>query len=137
MVKNVIVLGITSNALNRHASVIRSSRDQLPMAENNEEKKSPLKLEIDRPQDFKFHIAYDVYSRAWDQNVSDAARLKLNELTSALANDENGYSDFYAQIQDFRRDTSSFRSGRTRFESKRKRDWQRTESRDGRDRRHK
>lgn len=106
------------------------------MAENNEEKKSPSTLEIDRPQDFKFHIAYGVYSRAWDQNVSDAARLRLNELISALANDENGYSDFYAQIQDFRRDTSSFRSGRTRFESKRKRDWQRTESRDERDRRY-
>jgi len=106
------------------------------MAENNEEKKSHSKLEIDRPQDFKFHIAYDVYSRAWDQNVSDAARLKLNELISALANDENGYSNFYAQIQEFRRHTSSFRSGRTRIESKRKRDWQRTESRDGRNRRH-
>jgi hypothetical protein len=107
------------------------------MTENNEEKKSHSKLEIDRPQDFKFHIAYDVYSRAWDENVSDAARLKLNELISALANDENGYSDFYAQIQEFRRDTGSFRSGRTRFESKRKRDWQRTESKDGRNRRHK
>jgi len=107
------------------------------MTENNEEKKSHSKLEIDRPQDFKFHIAYDVYSRAWDENVSDAARLKLNELISTLVNDENGYSDFYAQIQEFRRDTGSFRSGRTRFESKRKRDWQRTESKDGRNRRHK
>ena len=104
---------------------------------NSEEKKSPSKLEIDRPQDFKFHIAYDVYSRAWDQNVSDTARSKLNELISALAKDENGYPDYYGQIQEFRRDTSSFRSGRTRIESKRKRDWQRTETRDGRNRRHK
>jgi len=107
------------------------------MAENSEEKKSPAKLEIDRPQDFKFHIAYDVYSRAWEQNVLDAARLKLNELISTLSKDENGYSDFYAQIQEFRRDTSSFRSGRTRIESKRKRDWQRTETKAGRNRRHK
>ena len=106
------------------------------MMENNEEKKNCLKLELDRPHDFKFHIAYGVYSQAWDQNVSDAARLKLNELISALANDENGYSNFYAQIQEFRRDAGSFRFGRTRIEFKRKRDWQRTDSKDGRNRRY-
>src|SRR5208337_5227756 len=106
------------------------------MAENNEEKKSRAKLEVDRPQDFKFHIAYDVYSRAWDENVSDAARIKLNELISSLANDENGYSDFYAQMQEYRRDTGGFRSGKSRIETSRKRDYQRTTTRNDRNRRH-
>jgi len=107
------------------------------MAESSPESKSPSKLEIDRPQDFKFHIAYGVYSRAWDENPHDNVRAKLNELISALAKDENGYSDFYAQMQGYRKDLSSFRSGRTRIETKRKRDWQRTETRAGRNRRHK
>lgn len=109
------------------------------MAENNQEGqevKSTSKLEIDRPNDFKFHLAYDVYSRAWDNNQSDPARLKLNELISALASNEDGYSDFYAQIQEYRKDYTSFRSGRTRIETQRKRDWQRADSKDGRDRRH-
>ena len=106
------------------------------MAEISSETKSPAKLEIDRPQDFKFHIAYGVYSRAWDENHSDSVRIKLNDLISSLANDEDGYSGFYAQIQEYRKDLSSFRSGRTRIETQRKRDWQRTETRDGRNRRH-
>ena len=107
------------------------------MAEIPTESQKPTKLEIDRPNDFKFHLAYDSYSKAWDQNTSDAVRTKLNELIATLANDENGYQDFYNQIHGYLGDTNSFRSGRTRIETKRKRDWQRTETRDGRNRRHK
>lgn len=107
------------------------------MVEDSSENKRSSKLEIDRPSDFKFHLAYEAYSRAWDEYVSDSVRAKLNELISVLANDENGYSDFYAQIQQYRKDVSSFRSGRTRIETQRKKDWQRTETRDGRNRRHK
>jgi hypothetical protein len=107
------------------------------MAESSPEKKSPSKLEIDRPNDFKFHLAYGVYSRTWDENASDATRLKLNELISSLAGNEDGYQDFYGQIQEYRRDQPSFRSGRTRIETQRKRDWQRADTRDGRNRRHK
>jgi hypothetical protein len=106
------------------------------MSENSAEKAEPSKLLIDRPQDFKFHLAYEVYSRAWDENTSDGARTKLNELISSLSSNEDGYNDFYAQVQEFRRDVDIFRSGRTRIETKRKRDWQRTETRDGRNRRH-
>jgi hypothetical protein len=106
------------------------------MAEDTE-KKPASKLEIDRPQDFKFHVAYDVYSRAWDQNISEAARSKLNELISVLSNDENYYSSFYAQISEYRKDSGSFRLGRTRIETQRKRDWQRSDARDKRNRRYK
>jgi hypothetical protein len=101
------------------------------------ETKSPLKLEIDRPNDFKFHLAYGVYSKAWDENTSDAARLKLNELISALSNNQDGFTDFYAQVQQYRSGAGSYASGRMRIETSRKRSWQRQESREGRDRRHK
>jgi hypothetical protein len=106
------------------------------MAENVSESKSPAKLEIDRPNDFKFHIAYEAYSKAWEANTSDSARVKLNELISSLSRNEDGYSDFYAQMQEYRRDAGGFRSGRMRIETSRKRDWQRSETRNGRDRRH-
>jgi hypothetical protein len=106
------------------------------LVEGSSEIRKPSKLEIDRPSDFKFHLAYEAYSKAWDHSSSDSTRTRLNGLISTLANDENGYSDFYAQIQEYRRDVDVFRSGRTRIETQRKRDWQRTETRDGRNRRH-
>jgi len=103
----------------------------------NTENKTASKLEIDRPDDFKFHVAYDVYSRAWDENPSDAIRLRLNELISSLSNDENFYSDFYAQISEYRKDSGFFKSGRTRIGTQRKREWQRNDARDKRNRRYK
>jgi hypothetical protein len=108
------------------------------LSENGSENKAPVKLEIDRPQDFKFHVAYGVYSRAWDDNKSDVTRLKLNELISSLSKDdsEDSYYAFYSGMQEYRRDSMSFRSGRTRIQTQRKRDWQQRDSRDRRDRRH-
>ena len=108
------------------------------MVEDKLESPDQTKLDIDRPQDFKFHLAYGVYSRAWDENSSEAARIKLNELISALSKDdtEDGYFAFYRGIQEYRRDTISFRQGRTRIETQRKRDWQRRSAKDSRDRRH-
>ncbi len=102
-----------------------------------EEPKNSTKLQIDRPTDFKFHIAYEVYSKAWDHNSLDSVRIKLNELISSLANDENGYTDFYGQMQEYRRDSGGFRSGKFRIETSRKRDYQRTTTRNDRNRRHK
>jgi hypothetical protein len=106
------------------------------MEDSTDVAKTPAKLEIDRPLDFKFHLAYDVYSKAWDANSSDPIRMKLNELITSLAQDENGYQSFYAQIQEYRHDAGGFRSGRTRIETASKRAWQRTETREGRNRRH-
>lgn len=106
----------------------------LYMTENNETK-TASKLEIDKPQDFRFHVAYNVYSEAWDQNPADTIRLKLNELISSLSNDRN-YPDFYSKISEYRKDSGSFRSGRMRIETKRKRDWQRTDAQDKRNRRY-
>ncbi len=107
------------------------------MVEEPTENKSPDKLLLDKPDDFKFHIAYEVYSKAWDENNSEAARLRLNELITSLVKEKDDYSSFYAQIQEYRRDLNSFRAGRTRIRTERKRAWQNAETRDGRNRRHK
>jgi hypothetical protein len=104
--------------------------------EGNTEKKSPVKLEIDRPNDFKFHLAYEVYSKAWDNNASDEARSRLNELISALADNQDGFTDFYSQVQQYRNGAGGYASGRMRIETSRKRSWQREQNRAGRDRRH-
>lgn len=108
------------------------------MLETESEKKDSSKLDVDRPQDFKFHLAYGVYSRAWDENASEAVRLRLNELISALSKDdtEDGYFAFYRGIQEYRRDQTSFRPGRMRIETQRKRDYQRRSARDIRNSRH-
>jgi hypothetical protein len=108
------------------------------LSETGSENKPPQKLEVDKPQDFKFHVAYGVYARAWEDNKSDTARLRLNELISSLSKDdsEDSYYAFYSGIQEYRRDSMSFRSGRTRIQTSRKRDWQQRDSRDRRDQRH-
>lgn len=105
------------------------------MTENTETKITP-KLENSKPDDFKFRVAYDVYSRAWEDNPSDPIRSKLNELISLLSNDNSYYSDFYFQISQYRKDARSHAPGRVRIETQRKRDWQRTDARDARNRRH-
>ena len=104
--------------------------------EANSEKKPPAKLDIDRPNDFKFHLAYEVYSKAWEDHTSDDARSKLNELISALANNQDGFTDFYSQVQQYRSGAAGYGSGRMRIETSRKRSWQREQNREGRDRRH-
>jgi len=104
--------------------------------EGNIEKKTPVKLDIDRPNDFKFHLAFEVYSKAWDNNASDEARLKLNELISNLSGNNDGFQDFYAQVQQYRSGAGGYASGRMRIETSRKRSWQREQNRAGRDRRH-
>ena len=106
------------------------------MAENNSENKTLCKLDLDRPKDFRFHIAYNVYSQAWENNASESVRAKLNELLSSLASDEHGYSSYYAQIEKYRKDSTSFRSYNTRIETQRKRAWQESEIKNSRNRRH-
>ena len=106
------------------------------MAENASENKTLSKINLDRPHDFRFHTAYDVYSRAWEDNVSDSVRVKLNELLSSLANDENGYSSFYAQMEKYRKHLTTFRSGNRRIETQRKRAWQESDTKNSRNRRY-
>lgn len=108
------------------------------MPEDSQENKTTTKLEIDRPQDFKFHVAYGVYARAWEQNTSEATRIKLNELISSLSKDDgdSSYFTFYAEMEPYRKDSMQFRPGRTRIQTQRKRDWQRSDSRDRREGRH-
>jgi hypothetical protein len=119
-----------------NAARIQGTLADLP--EDSPQNKTTSKLDIDRPQDFKFHLAYGVYARAWETNTSEAARIKLNDLISSLSKDDadSSYFTFYTEIDQYRKDTMQFRPGRTRIQTQRKRDWQRTDSRDRRNGRH-
>ncbi|WP_455281094.1 hypothetical protein [[Eubacterium] cellulosolvens] len=117
-----------------------SENETLSNSENetlsNSEKKTLSKLDIDRPQDFKFHIAYEVYSQAWDDNDSESIRARLNDLISSLSND-GSYGGFYAQMKPYRRDLDSFSPGRKRIQGQKKRAWAKDDAKARRNRRYK
>ena len=86
------------------------------------------KLEVDKPDDFKYHAAYIVYSKTWDENPSEEVRRKLNELMASLTGDEDSYGRFYGAISQYRKDFNpDFRqSGRIKVQSKRQ--WKKDEA---------
>jgi len=99
------------------------------------------KLSIDNLSDFKFHAAYLTYSQAWDNASSPEAKIKLNEIITALSENKMDYQSFYEQIRQYRADFSSEQYGGVRrlpfIETQRKKDWRRMQEKKARDERHK
>ena len=89
---------------------------------------------IDREDDFRFHRAYLAYADSWEENNSDEARIKLNDLIDSLSNNKIGYHTFYAQLDHFRRRVE-YRS-RALIQGERKREWQQKEAKRSRSGRH-
>ena len=100
------------------------------MEQEKQTSQEPVKkLEIDKPEDFKFHAAYIVYSKTWDENSSEEVRGKLNDLMASLKSDnEDSCASFYGAVSQFRKDSNpEFRhSGRIKVQSKR--EYKRTEA---------
>jgi hypothetical protein len=95
------------------------------------------KLMIDRPSDFKFHVAYLAYSRSWDETASQEARTKLNEIISSLSNQEIDYSSFYEKMGQYTGNSSKhYDWPRDIIVTQRKRDWRKREAKDARNARH-
>ena len=95
------------------------------------------KLSIDKPSDFKFHAAYLAYSETWDKISSSRTRSELNDLLTALSNDEVSYSNFYRTLDDYRRQGSKhYEFSRDKIETQRKRDWRQKQTRSQRNQRH-
>jgi len=96
------------------------------------------KLDEDKPLDFRFHAAYMAYSKAWDENSSEEARAKLNELISSLKEDDSNYEMFYSSLGQFRKDRTEYQGqSRTRIRVQRKMEWRKSEARNARNARHK
>jgi len=97
------------------------------------------KLLIDRPSDFKFHAAYLIYSQAWDENLSQEVRMKLNEIMASLSKGEIDYQSFYKGVNQYRVEFNPehYSGGmRARIETQRKRDWRKREAKDARNSRY-
>ena len=96
------------------------------------------KLLIDKPSDFKFHAAYIAYSETWDKITESHIRTELNNILETLSKDEMDYSEFYRELDDYRRHGSKhFEFSRERIDTQRKRDWRQKQIRSHRYQRHK
>ena len=98
------------------------------MEQEKENSEAVDKLEVDRPLDFKYHAAFMAYSRTWDENPSEESRSKLNDIMRSLSGDDSSYSNFYASLSQFRRDSDPDFSGRERIKTQSKREWRRSEA---------
>ena len=106
--------------------------------EPNVNNESVLKLEIDKPSDFRFHAAYLTYSQAWDKTSSSEVKVKLNEIIEALSKNEIDCECFYERISQYRSDfTQHYGGGRMFIETQRKKDWRRMQEKNARNERHK
>jgi len=100
--------------------------------------KEVSKLLIDKPSDFKFHAAYNAYSETWDKIEASGVRVELNNILLSLSKDETDYSNFYRELDDYRRHGSKhFEFSRQRIETQRKRDWRQKQNKSQRNLRHK
>lgn len=106
---------------------------------NNEEesidKPAVLKLMIDEPSDFRFHAAYEAYSKIWNLNPPNEVKKELNAMISLLSAKKLSYEDFYFKIDKYRKERA--RGGRRRIQTQRKRDWRKKLARKKRDSRYK
>jgi len=109
--------------------IILSHTNKDAMEKDKSHGKKISKLMIDKPSDFIFHAAYTAYSKTWDENPSEEARAKLNKIMSSFS--EDGPSSFYSQLNEFRKEISSF-NGRPKIRSERKRAWREKEQRKAR-----
>mgnify|MGYP006269120539 CR=1 FL=1 len=121
----------------------KTSNDQTETTQPTEQTEQPAvetvpKQMIDRPDDFRFHAAYLVYSDAWDKTSSAQTKQKLNEAITMLSQNKIDCETYYRQISQYRTrtETDQFGTGRTYIETQRKRDWRRREERDSRNKRH-
>jgi hypothetical protein len=121
----------------------KTSDDQTETTQPTEQTEQPApepvpKQMIDKPDDFRFHAAYLVYSDAWDQAATAETKKKLNEAITMLSENKIDCETYYRQISQYRghTETNQFGSGRPYIETQRKRDWRRREERDSRNKRH-
>jgi len=90
---------------------------------------------IDEPSDFRFHAAYEVYSKIWALDPPFEVKKELNAMISLLSEKKLSYKDFYLKIGKYRREFTPDQRlrGRRRIQTQRKRDWRKKEARKKRD----
>jgi len=94
------------------------------------------KLLMDKPSDFRFQAAYNVYSSAWDRNSAPDVRVKLNAILTSLSSNEIDYPTFYREISQYRGEFSLGYGRGERIQTQRKSEFRRKEERRARNKRH-
>ena len=95
------------------------------------------KLTFQNP-DFKFNVAYDTYSKLFDDLDEEKKKIGLNELITRLFENNISYPDFYNEIAEkYTGEGKSYRFHRTRIEGSRKFEYRRSEQKTDRIKRHK
>jgi hypothetical protein len=73
----------------------------------NKESASQEKLLIDKPSDFKFHLAYITYSDTYDKTTNPETKRQLDQNTRALQQNQIDYPTFYKNIDQYRTENGS------------------------------
>lgn len=101
------------------------------------EKEPVLKVEFEHTTDFKFQVAYEAYSKLFDEVEEREERAELNKNISQLFNEEISYPIFYSGINRYREDSSRKRRfRRVRIKGQRKRAYRRDQQKKNRLERH-
>ena len=102
----------------------------------SEKEERTNKLVFKPKDDFKFIAAYEAYSKGFDK-AKEENQIQLNELIRKLYEDEIDYQSFYYNVNQFisgTEDGKSFR--RARIEGQRKKEYQKSEHKRGRNERY-
>ena len=96
------------------------------------------KVIFDQMADFKFTVAYETYSKSFENADGPEERRRLNNIISQLFNKELSYPRFYSEIDQFRKDSDGGREfRRARIRGQRKRAYRRDQQEKDRIKRHK
>jgi len=95
------------------------------------------KVIFNKMADFKFAVAYETYSKSFENANRPEERQRLNNIISQLFKNEISYPRFYGEIDRYREDSTGREFRRTRIKGQRKRAYRRDQQEKNRIKRHK
>jgi hypothetical protein len=102
------------------------------------EEEPVLKVTFEDVSDFKFEVAYEAYSKAFDKAKGAEEKRRLNSKISQLYKNEISYPSFYNEVNQYLGDDSRSQGfSRARIQTKSKREYRREEQKVERIKRHK
>lgn len=102
------------------------------------EEEPVLKVTFEDVSDFKFKVAYEAYSKAFEKANGAEEKRRLNSKISQLHKNEISYSSFYNEVNQYLGEAGRSQSfDRARIQTKSKREYRREEQKIERIKRHK
>ena len=102
------------------------------------EEETVAKVVFEDVSDFKFNVAYEAYSKAFDKMSRAEEKRRLNNKISQLYKNEISYGSFYNEINQYLGEVGGSQGfSRARIQTKSKREYRREEQKVERIKRHK